>query len=63
MQDNKDSPERTSKEDSNSKPRPQLPVFAGRGGLQPGVKDALTHRALLDALDEPITTQRPKTQI
>ena len=28
-----------------------LPVYAGRGGLQPAVRDSLTLRALLDAAD------------
>ena len=32
--------------------RPALPVYPGRGGLQPGVADATTHRAMLDAADE-----------
>lgn len=32
--------------------RPALPVYAGKGGLQPGVADARSHRALLDAADE-----------
>jgi hypothetical protein len=29
-----------------------LPIYAGKGGLQPAVSDALTHRALLDAADD-----------
>lgn len=29
-----------------------LPVYAGRGGLQPSVRDTLSQRALLDAADE-----------
>jgi hypothetical protein len=29
-----------------------LPVFAGDGGLTPGVFDPASHRALLDAADE-----------
>lgn len=29
-----------------------LPVYAGKGGLQTAVSDALTHRALLDAADD-----------
>lgn len=34
-------------------PRPtRLPVYPGRGGLQAGVADATTHRALLDAADD-----------
>jgi hypothetical protein len=31
----------------------RLPVFAGRGGLQPSIKDTLSQRALLDAADAP----------
>ncbi len=31
----------------------RLPVFAGRGGLQPTIKDTLSQRALLDAADAP----------
>ncbi len=33
-------------------PPPALPVYAGKGGLQTTVADALTHRALLDAADD-----------
>lgn len=29
-----------------------LPVYAGRGGLQPRIQDTLSQRALLDAADE-----------
>jgi hypothetical protein len=29
----------------------KLPVFPGKGGLQRGIADTLTHRALLDAAD------------
>lgn len=32
--------------------RPVLPVYAGSGGLQPTIRDSLSHRALLDAADE-----------
>lgn len=32
--------------------RVRLPVFAGRGGLQSGIRDARSHQAILDALDE-----------
>lgn len=32
--------------------RPALPVYAGKGGLQATVTDALTHCALLDAADD-----------
>jgi hypothetical protein len=32
--------------------RVRLPVFAGRGGLQSGIKDGKSHQAILDALDE-----------
>lgn len=35
-----------------SRHRPALPVYAGKGGLQTTVADALTHRALLDAADD-----------
>ncbi len=31
---------------------PVLPVYAGRGGLQPSIRDTLSQRALLDAADE-----------
>lgn len=31
---------------------PVLPVYAGRGGLQPAIRDTLSQRALLDAADE-----------
>ena len=37
---------------TTSKVRPRLPVYAGRGGLQPTIRDALSQRALLDAADE-----------
>lgn len=30
---------------------PQLPLYAGRGGLQPTIQDTLSQRALLDAAD------------
>ncbi|MBI5496497.1 MAG: DUF2191 domain-containing protein [Deltaproteobacteria bacterium] len=36
----------------SSRGRRALPVFAGTGGLTAAVKDSLTHRALLDAVDE-----------
>ncbi len=29
----------------------RLPVFPGRGGLQPGISDPKSHQALLDAID------------
>lgn len=32
--------------------RPSLPVYAGRGGLQPNIRDTLSQRDLLDAADE-----------
>jgi hypothetical protein len=35
-----------------SQVRPSLPVYAGRGGLQPTIRDTLSQRALLDAADE-----------
>lgn len=31
---------------------PVLPVYAGRGGLQPTIRDTTSQRALLDAADE-----------
>ena len=37
---------------TTSKVRPSLPVYAGRGGLQPTIRDTLSQRALLDAADE-----------
>ncbi len=33
-------------------PAHALPVYAGVGGLARGVKDSVSHRALLDAADE-----------
>jgi len=35
-----------------SQVRASLPVYAGRGGLQPTIRDTLSQRALLDAADE-----------
>jgi hypothetical protein len=35
-----------------SRHRPALPVYAGKGGLQPAVADSLSNRALLDAADD-----------
>lgn len=32
---------------------PALPIYAGKGGLRTTVADAVSHRALLDAADEP----------
>lgn len=32
--------------------RPALPVYAGNGGLRASVRDAASHRALLDAADD-----------
>lgn len=32
--------------------QPSLPVYAGRGGLQPGIRETFSQRALLDAADE-----------
>lgn len=32
--------------------RPTLPVYAGKGGLRAAVRDATSHRALLDAADD-----------
>ncbi|OYD53358.1 DUF2191 domain-containing protein [Thauera propionica] len=32
--------------------RIRLPVFAGQGGLQPHIRDAKRHEAMLDALDD-----------
>jgi hypothetical protein len=37
---------------THAKKRPVLAVYAGRGGLQPLIRDSLSHRALLDAVDE-----------
>jgi len=31
---------------------PVLPVFSGKGGLRATVADSVSHRALLDAVDE-----------
>lgn len=36
----------------SDKGRRALPVYAGRGGLQPTIRDTLSQRALLDAADE-----------
>ncbi len=33
-------------------PAHALPVYAGIGGLAPGVKDSISNRALFDAADE-----------
>ncbi len=35
-----------------TKNRPALPVYAGRGGLQPRVRDSISQRALLDVVDD-----------
>lgn len=37
--------------------RLRLPVFAGGGGLQPGIKNTRSHQAILDALDEQDSVQ------
>jgi hypothetical protein len=37
---------------TNSQRRASLPVYAGRGGLRPTVRNSVSHRALLDAADE-----------
>lgn len=37
---------------SSSKALRALPVYAGHGGLQSSIRDALSQRALLDAADE-----------
>ncbi|AUN96244.1 DUF6364 family protein [Pseudazoarcus pumilus] len=29
----------------------RLPVFSGEGGLQPAIRDARSHRAILDVID------------
>jgi len=34
------------------KPRPRLPVFAGRDGLQATIKDPKSLKSVLDALDD-----------
>lgn len=31
---------------------PSLPVYAGRGGLQPSIRETLSQRGLLDAADD-----------
>ncbi len=35
--------------------RPPLPVYAGSGGLAAAVSDPSTHRALLEAADDPVS--------
>ena len=37
---------------TTKQPRPALPVYAGKGGLRAAVRDATSHRALLDAADD-----------
>lgn len=37
---------------TSGKERRVLPVYAGRGGLQPTIRNTLSQRALLDAADE-----------
>ena len=32
--------------------RVRLPVFAGQGGLQPAIRDARSHQAILNAIDD-----------
>jgi len=32
--------------------RPSLPVYAGRGGLQPSIRETLSQRGLLDVADD-----------
>ena len=43
---------RLSTPEASSRSRTALPIYAGKGGLQSTVADALTHRALLDAADD-----------
>jgi hypothetical protein len=43
---------RTAQTSASAKPRPTLPVFVGRGGLRPTIRDTFSQRALLDAADE-----------
>lgn len=43
---------RASQAPGHGKVRPVLPVYAGRGGLRPTIRDALSQSALLDAADE-----------
>nr|MDP2189834.1 DUF2191 domain-containing protein [Rhodoferax sp.] len=43
---------RASQVSMHGKGRPVLPVYAGRGGLRPTIRDTLSQRALLDAADE-----------
>jgi hypothetical protein len=42
---------RAERSPASRRARPSLPVYPGRGGLQPGVRGTLSHRALLDAAD------------
>ncbi|WP_297480804.1 hypothetical protein [Ferrovum sp.] len=37
---------------TSDRARCALPVYAGQGGLQPTIKNTLSQRALLDAIDE-----------
>lgn len=37
---------------ASTKVRRALPVYAGQGGVQPAIKNTLSQRALLDAIDE-----------
>ena len=39
------------------KARCALPVYAGQGGLQPSIRNTLSQRALLDAIDEADTAR------
>ncbi|MVF23525.1 DUF2191 domain-containing protein [Methylocaldum sp. BRCS4] len=41
----------------SGKMRPVLPVYAGRGGLRPTIRDTLIQRALLEAADEADSAQ------
>jgi hypothetical protein len=39
------------------KARCALPIYAGQGGLQPTIRNSLSQRALLDAIDETETVR------
>jgi len=43
---------RSAKTSPSAKAPKPLPVYAGRGGLRPMVRDSVSHRALLDAADD-----------
>ncbi len=43
---------RAERSPASRRARPSLPVYAGRGGLQPRIRETLSQRALLDAADD-----------